>query len=971
MELRRLQDDLHGFFRGDLRFDEITRRLYSTDASIFQVKPIGVAAPRDEEDACLLVRYAQANGIPLIARGAGTGLAGESLGPGLIVDLSKYFRGIVHVGSDTARVQPGVTHAALNSRLAETGRRFAPDPASGAVCTLGGMLATNASGARAIRYGTTRDHVQAVRAVLDNGDAVALTRSYDIQIEPAEASHLHDIGVALNVLLEQSQEQIAAARRRAPFDRLGYQLDGVLRPANLDLPRLLIGSEGTLALFTEMTLNTVPVPTGRCLVLINVTSVQRAVALVPTVLETGPVACELIDRRLLTLARGADGVEGSTLISPAAEAVLFIEFEAESSEEAHRPAQGLCNRMHQDSSVIQTTLAIDSDHLAAVWQIREIALPSLYGRRGGAQPVACIEDVGVPPDVLHEYLRRAQDILQEHETTASFLVHAGAGQVHVRPFLDLQKPEEVSRLWAIAEMVHSLAIELGGTVSSQHGTGLARTPWVARQVGALYPVMRQVKAIFDPKNVFNPGKIVDPDPNPDTRTLRGAAVAERVAMPLALNWQPESLALETNHCNGCGQCRTELPGQRMCPIFRAQHDEAATPRAKANLLRDLLQHQANGLQLNSEAVRAVANLCVQCKMCALECPAHLNIPRLMLEAKAANVAEHGLSRGDWFFAQMEQALRLGSAISFLANLSLRGRASRWFLDKLFGLSRERRLPRMAARSFMARAKRRGWTGKPNGAKPVVTYFVDLYANYVEPQIAEATVAVLHHQGYDVFIPPSQGSSGMEALVHGDIETAREITQRNLRSLVEPARAGWPIVCSEPSAALMLKEDCVDLQADDDARIVAERAVELTCFLLGLHQQGRLRTDFKPIAISLGHHVPCHVKALKSSVAGPQLLKLIPQIRVSTIDVGCSGMAGTFGLKSANYQLSRQAGAAMLTELQRPRHLFGSTECSSCRVQMEDGAGKRTLHPVQYLALAYGLMPEVADRLREPLKELVL
>ncbi len=386
---------------------------------------------------------------------------------------------------------------------------------------------------------------------------------------------------------------------------------------------------------------------------------------------------------------------------------------------------------------------------------------------------------------------------------------------------------------------------------------------------------------------------------------------------------------------------------------------------------DLLQQATNGMPISSEEVRTVADLCVQCKMCAVECPAHIDVPRLMLEAKAANVAEHGMHRNDWFFSRLEDVLKWGSAVSFMANLALQSRTSRWLLDKFFGLAPQRRLPRFAARSFMARAQRRGWIKKPNGVRPIALYFVDLYANYIEPQIAEATVAVLQHNGYDVFIPAGQGASGMEALVHGDVETARELAQKNLRVLVEAARANWPIVCSEPSAALMLKQDYRDLQADDDVRAVAGRTVELTAFLWDLHQHGKLRTDFKPIEIGLGHHVPCHIKAAGGPIGGPELLKLIPKLRLYGIDVGCSGMAGTYGLKSASYANSRLAGEAMLTELRRPRNLFGSTECSSCRMQMEDGAEKRTLHPVQYLALAYGLLPEVADRLREPLRELML
>ena len=336
---------------------------------------------------------------------------------------------------------------------------------------------------------------------------------------------------------------------------------------------------------------------------------ERAIQLVQRILPSGPSACELIDRRLISLARGSENGAVGQLIAPDAEAVLIIEFETDTPDEARVVSQDIAVRLEQDSAVLRTILEFDPDSQESIWQIREIALPSLYGMRSGAQPVAYIEDVGVPVDNLHEYMRRVQDILQEHETTASFLVHAGAGQVHTRPFLDMQKPDEVSRLWSIAEKVHALALELGGTVSSQHGAGLARTPWAARQFGPLYPVLRQVKAIFDPKNIFNPGKIVDPAPDQVNRSLRAVTPTPDMTTSIALNWRADAMLAEANHCNGCGHCRTELPGQRMCPIFRATHEEEASPRAKANLLREILQQTADGIVVSAEEVRSVADLC--------------------------------------------------------------------------------------------------------------------------------------------------------------------------------------------------------------------------------------------------------------------------------------------------------------------------------------------------------------------------
>jgi len=967
----RIRDDLHGFLKGDVLFDDLTCALYSTDASIFQVTPAGVVRPRDEEDVQALVRYAHENGVPLVARGAGSGVAGEALGTGIVVDLSRYFREILDVGADTVRVQPGVTYAALNRRLAEVGRRFAPDTASGSVCTIGGMLANDASGAHALKYGYTHDHVASLRAVLDNGDAVTVARERVPQPGDPETSHLHDILTALAVVLEPQQELIRLHRPRTPYNRCGYRLDGVLDGGVIDLPRLLVGSEGTLALFTEATLRTVPIPGGRAVVLLGFARVEDALRAAQLALPTGPSACELMDRRLLSLARGGDAGRVAALVSPTAEAVLLLEYEADTPAEARRGAEGAADLLRREHRLaLQATVASEAEEYDRIWQLREVALPSLYGLKGGAQPVPFVEDVGVPPEALHDFLRRVQDLLQEHETTASFLVHAGTGQVHTRPFLDLQRPEDAAKLRALAEKIHSLALDLGGTVSTQHATGLARTPWVARQAGPLYPVYREVKAIFDPKNLFNPGKIVDPDPAFMSWPLRTRARRPAEPLPAQLRWQPDEMPVESNHCNGCGQCRAEAPTQRMCPIFHATVDERAAPRAKANLVRVLLGDGADPRQLASDEAREVADLCINCKMCNLECPARVNVAKLMLEVKAANVAEHGLDSTGWFFANLEGVLRWGSALPFVANLVISSRAARWLLDRLIGLSARRRLPRLAPRPFMARAKRQGWTRRGAGDRPRVAYFVDLFANYLDPQIAEATVAVLRHNGFDVIVPADQRGSGIEALNQGDAELAREIAQKNLRVLADLAREGVPIVCSEPSAALMLRQDYLDLLDDVDAVTVAGQVVELTAFLWELHRRGKLRTDFRRLDLGIGHHVPCHVKAL-GTPAGPRLLGLIPGLRVHTIDVSCSGMAGTYGLATRNRATSLAAGAPMLRELDRPRALFGSTECSSCRLQMEDGALKRTLHPVEYLAFAYGLMPEVARRLQEPIRDRVL
>ncbi|MCE9561586.1 MAG: FAD-binding protein [Planctomycetes bacterium] len=1029
LEPKQITEDLRGIYRGALHFDTLTRGLYATDGSPFQITPLAVAVPEDADDVAVLVRYCSEHNYPIIPRGGGTGVAGESLGPAIILDLSVKLRRIGAITADTVTTEPGVTCAALNAELAKHGRRFAPDPASANTCTIGGMVATNASGGNAFRHGYTRDHVLELDVVLDNGTTAVLTPpsflgkgvgglgSSNADPSPTppprgeglktETERLEQITQATRELLSANQAAIAQHRPRTPFNRCGYLLHDILTPEGPDLAKLLVGSEGTLAITTAATLRTIELPGGRCLTLLGFPTLDAAVRAGLDLRHFEPVACDLLDRRLLSITRRSTS-EGIGPIPPVVGAALLVTFEGDTEREASERACGaietLRNR-HLLRTLAEPTCTPEG--IARVRGLRESAVGGMYGLTHGARPVAFVEDVGVPVENLPAYLAGVQDVLKRHELTASFLIHALTGQVHTRPLIDLENQSDRAKLWPAAEAIHALALSLGGTVSTQHGTGIARTPWVERQYGPVYPVFRELKRIFDPKNLLNPGKIVGPDPSREAWPLRGmvsssfssspngaAPLSEQGAAPLgpALNgnhqsssllvWRDSTPATEVAKCTGCGDCRTANPTRRMCPVFRVTGDEAASPRAKANLLRVLTDPTA----ATPEEVQDVAALCVNCKMCREECDARVNIPKLMLETKAAQHAEHGLSRADWVLARAEGFAALGSNFAPVINGLLARPGARWFLEKLLGISRHRRLPAFALRNFFRRARgekltRKGIKSQESGISKFpfsrdaersvrVAYFVDVFAAYNDPLIAEATVAVLKHNGIEVYVPPRQIGCGMAALSVGDLETARENAVRNVRVFADLIREGYRVVCSEPTAALMLSQDYPDLLDDADTASVAANAVELTTFLAELHSAGRLRTDFQPLDLTLGHHVPCHVKALRTPPAGPGLLSLIPGLRVRTIDVGCSGMAGTWGLKAATRETSLAAGKPVFAELNRPGLLFGSTECSACRLQLQDGTGKRTLHPIEYLAYAYGLLPEIGDKLRKPLDDLV-
>lgn len=1035
---RQLHDDLRGLFRGELHTDELTRALYSTDAGLFQIMPAAVACPVDAEDVQVLVRYCAEHHLPLIARGAATGVAGESLGAGVVVDFARHLNQVVELGSDWVRVQPGVVLARLNAQLARIGRRFAPDPASAAVCTIGGMLANNASGSRAAVHGYTRDHVNQLSVVWDQGDldTVGLLEPDDWLTESDPAilsSRCRDIARATAALLRDNAALIEQHMSRTRYNRCGYLLNDVLRGETLHLARLMVGSEGTLGLFVEATLRTLPLPGGRGVLLLGFASLESALLASQLIVELQPTSCDLLERRVLALARLHDPT-AARRISGLAEAVLFIEFEADSPGQARQRLFDALARLQRSpvaGHLLNTSSAVEHDEVEQIWRLREVALPSLYRLGEGPRPVAAVEDVAVPVAEVPTFLTQVQDILQRHETTGSFMVHAATGQVHTRPFLDPSDTAQAARLWAIAEEVHALALSLGGTVSTQHGTGLARTPWVARQYGPLYAVMRQLKTIFDPNGLLNPGKIIGPDPSRPAWPLRQiprvcsapepianaataaggmmtaaatatanaaiatAAIATAATAPpppavaavsastrlasssatVALQVLRDELITQASVCNGCGHCRTESPGSRMCPMFRVEHSESATPRAKANLLRHILHEGVDLERLADEQVHQVAQLCINCKMCASECPANVKVPWMMLEAKAAYQAIRGLDRTSLVLARTESFAVLGSKFARLINPLLGNSIVRWWLARLFGISAKRRLPSFATTSFLKLAQRNGWTEAPPkratvADRPRVAYLVDVFANYNDPSIAEAMVRVLQHNGVEVLVPPGQVGCGMAPLAQGDVETAREAVQRNVRVFADLAREGYTIVCTEPTAAVMLTQDALRLADDPDAELIANSTVEATTYLAQLHQRGQLRTDFEPLPVGIGHHVPCHLKALGKPAAGPSLLGLIPRLRVHAVDVGCSGMAGTYGLRNDCYEKSLQIGQPLFEELRRPRVLFGSTECGPCRLQMQEGTGKRTLHPVQYLALAYGLMPELGQRMSRPLGKLV-
>ncbi|MBV8556005.1 MAG: 4Fe-4S dicluster domain-containing protein, partial [Planctomycetaceae bacterium] len=530
---------------------------------------------------------------------------------------------------------------------------------------------------------------------------------------------------------------------------------------------------------------------------------------------------------------------------------------------------------------------------------------------------------------------------------------------------------DVAKLEPLATQVFEAAWDLGGTISGEHGCGLARTQFLRRQFGELVQVFREIKDAFDPLNVLNPGKVIGDDPHQMTRDLRRLSPpspgpsAEPTLLPV-LRWTDRGPTEVAATCNGCGACRTLQPTLRMCPIFRALRTEEATPRAKANLVRQLATGAIDPRLWGSEDFKRSADLCIHCNLCPKECSSGIDISSLMLEAKAAYVENHGLPPRDWLFSRVELWSRLASRLPLMWNTLMSNQAVRWSVERLFGLSRLRQLPRAHRTPFVRRAARCGLNRpRPQAPGPRVLYFVDVFANYFDQALAEAVVAVLHQAEVNVYVPMAQRGSGMPALIVGDVEYARDLALANLRILGDAVRDGYTVVCSEPTAALMIRQEYLKLTDDLDAALVAANTRDLGDYLAGLRARGQLPSPRHPLRARVGYHQPCHLRALDVGTPGLDLIRGIPELGVEFIDRGCSGMAGMFGLTRDHFRTSLRAGRGLLSRLRDGDLEIGATECSACRMQMEQGLAKRTLHPIKLLALGYGLNPSLLRHFKEP------
>lgn len=983
IERKRIEDDLRGVIRGDVACDPLAVQLYSTDASIYQLRPLGVVRPRSAQDVSACVKYAVEHSLMLHPRGAGSGVAGESLGRGIIVDFSRHlrrWRKDLAAGSSLVRVQSGVVLAALNRELAADGRLYGPDPATRSVTTMGSVLSVDASGSHFLRSGSARDTVKSVQFVTAAGEITELSQ-HQID-EPTVAGRLA-LGVA--EILNAYEPQITAFERRAARGN-GIRLDGIRTPSGaIDLAKLVVGAQGTLGMMTEATVTTEPIAAHRGVILLFFARLDSAARGAVDAVGHGVVACDLMDRRLLEIARETEPVFAKWLPRDA-EAMLLLELQGESLSHLQDRMTAIEEQLSQPRGLaFHTIRTVDRHQRDLFWALSRRVIPRLYRVKGDQNPVPFVEDLSVPPDDLPSVLTDVQDVLKKHQVTATIFAHAGHGQLHIRPFLDLAREKDCDLLTPLSLDIAEAVWKNGGTVGSEHAAGLSRSWLQSRQYGDLWPAMLKLKRLFDPHGIMNPGKLVgesvlrcDEDIrsiSTEIEVIQGSReliaagptevlLAESTGnpvrrLPVIQKWGMGKTIEDTvRACNGCGRCRTTAPDQRQCPMFRVHPAEEASPRAKANLLRGVLTGALNPDDLALDEAKEIADLCFGCHQCRLECPASVDVPKIVNEIKAQYVATNGLKLSDLLASRIDRVSAFASRVPWLANYLIGSRFWRWVLERTFGLSRARDLPPLASQTFIRYAAKRQWTRPSRHGGTKVVYFVDHYANYHDVELGRALAEILQHNQIGLYVPPRQVVSGMARIAAGDMKGAMKLARRNVRVLADAVRQGYTIIATEPAAALCLKREYINLLDDEDAHLVAKHSVEACRYLWDLHHQNRLSLDFKPIAAEIAYHQPCHIRAIDDGNAAEKLMQLIPGLNVQDVQRGCSGMAGTWGLRQKNYRNSLRIGWPLITAMRHHSAQAAATECSACRMQIEHGSGRSTIHPLKLLAYAYGRMPRI-------------
>lgn len=907
----------------EIRFDRISREAYSVDASIYEVMPLAIALPKDEEELIQVMRVCHTEKIPMIPRGAATGIAGGCLGQGVILDLSKYFTRIleINIEEEWALVEPGVVQDQLNRALAPFGYRLGPDTSTGNRATIGGMVANNSAGAHSLRYGSMMDHLLSVRLVLSNGEVVNLDGTTSPFDEPIDALF-----------------QKYGALIGKEFPRLNRRVSGYSLDALPNIARLMAGSEGTLGVMTQVKLRICKAISHSVLALLTFDNLVEAMYSVPELLKFDPAALEMIDAKIIEAGRASPTMKGKLdWLEGHPQAILALEFDGETAKGALEKGQLFTFEMRNRKIGLTQTLLLDPHKVEHLWQVRKAGLELLLSKRSYTRAVAFIEDFALPPEQLGPFFEKFTEKLKALGKEAGIYGHAGAGCIHVRPYMDLRNRADLTLMKQMMEELCDQMKTLGGVLSGEHGDGLIRSWLNPRLFGKdLYQAFVDLKRIFDPENLLNPGKIVDAPPFESN--LRIDPDTPQVHVETFLDFSKEGgFELAADLCNGNGLCRKKEG--LMCPSFQASNDEYDTTRARAQALRAIVNGRSPYKDLTDPSLLEVLDLCIQCKGCKTECPSQVDMAKMKSEVLYHN---RTFSWRERLFAHLPALLKIGSYTPSLANAFLQSWLGKIGLARL-GIAPEVPLPLLSKTTFSAWFKEHY---KPLQDAPKVVLYNDTFTEFVSPEIGIAAVKVLTALGYQIILPPWT-CCGRTLISKGYLPEAREKAVQVLNTLAPFGQKNLPIIGLEPSCILTLRDEYGALNLPSEL----ENILTFPEFMQEQIQNHRLPLllDLHPQAIKA--HVHCHQKALVGVHPTLAVLKAIPGYAVEELRTTCCGMAGSFGYETEHLHFSEKiANVALVPQLQStPLSTLITADGTSCRTQISHLTPHRPLHLAEVLA----------------------
>jgi FAD/FMN-containing dehydrogenase/Fe-S oxidoreductase len=963
--LARLRDRLARETRAEVLFDKGRRGLYATDASLYQIEPLGVVVARTVQDVIDTVRIAAELQVAIVPRGAATSLSGQTIGAAVVIDFSKYLNriGIVDRAAMTVRVEPGVVLDQLNAHLKPMGLMFGPDVSTSDRATIGGMIGNNSAGARSLRYGKTVDHVCALDVVLADGTSTRLG-----PVSESKLGQLCDQDDPPG-RLHRTVRDIVAAHRPAIVDRFphilrrvsGYNLDEFVpglpvrpsgwidEPWRFNLARLIVGAEGSLAVVTGAELKVVPIPPAQGLVVLSFATIPAALDRLAEIVATGPVAVEMLDRMILDLA--AENPLYSHYVNfadgrPAA--VLAAQFYAPTQEELAAQADDLVGRFEGRPGVLGIRKRLTGAATDDFWKVRKAGFSLLMAMVGDAKPIAFVEDTAVSPDRLPAFYNRFERIVSRHGLRAACYGHADVGCLHIRPIINVKTVKGVEQVRSIAREVSDLVLEFGGSMSGEHGDGLARSLWNRKLFGPeVYAALLQVKRAFDPENRLNPGKVIgDADPGDNLRISPSHHADEPSQTFLDFSGQGGfSRAVEM--CTGVGACRKTGTGT-MCPSYMATRDEMHSTRGRANALRLVLSGDlpASGSGLANETLFEALDLCLQCKACKSECPSQVDMAKLKTEFLYQYYGAGPRPLSHLILGQIFRLNPIGSALAPLANATLRSPLFKWLLEKTAGIDHRRTLPNFARdhfRKWFERHQVHPSAGRLGG----VVLLDDCFTTYNNPDVGIAAVRVLEAAGYRVVLAGLE-CCGRPALSKGLLKLARGLARANVAKLRPFVREGMPILGCEPSCLATLVDEYCDFRLGPAAKEIGRACALVEAFLSDPDRTGDLK--FRSLEGRVLLHGHCQQKAVLGTAGTLAALARIPGLKIEELDSGCCGMAGSFGYEHGHYDVSvALANRVLLPALSADPSARLVAPGFSCRSQVHGLAGITAVHPIQLLA----------------------